>query len=74
MEERLMSIDPAKGPDLSGLIFRVFPEVSELIRQGLCSTCKKPINGFKDKISEREYGISGMCQSCQDATFEQFHI
>jgi len=24
---------------------------------------------FKDKMSEREYTISGMCQACQDSVF-----
>jgi hypothetical protein len=28
--------------------------------------CGEPILGFTDEISEREYGISGMCQTCQD--------
>ena len=24
---------------------------------------------FRDEISEREYGISGLCQTCQDGIF-----
>ena len=29
----------------------------------------KPIGEFRDRLSEKEYTISGMCQSCQDSTF-----
>jgi hypothetical protein len=25
--------------------------------------------GFRDKLSAKEYGISGMCQTCQDKIF-----
>lgn len=31
--------------------------------------CGKPISPFKDKISEKEYSISGLCQECQDKIF-----
>ena len=36
---------------------------------GICTWCKKPIDGFRDEISEREYHISGMCGDCQDEFF-----
>jgi hypothetical protein len=31
--------------------------------------CGQPITGFRDELSEREYRISGLCQSCQDMVF-----
>lgn len=31
--------------------------------------CAGPATEFRDEISRREYGISGMCQKCQDAFF-----
>ena len=34
-----------------------------------CRTCNKPVTGFRDKLSEDEYYISGMCQRCQDDIF-----
>lgn len=34
-----------------------------------CRVCGKNADVFKDKISEREYGISMMCQDCQDKVF-----
>ncbi len=35
----------------------------------LCNLCNKPASIFRDKLSAREYKISGMCQACQDSTF-----
>lgn len=35
----------------------------------VCVVCKQPITGFKDALSEKEYCISGMCQTCQDEVF-----
>jgi len=34
-----------------------------------CPTCQQGYQGFKDKSSEDEYKISGMCQDCQDSVF-----
>ena len=36
---------------------------------GHCTTCDGVAESFKDKASEKEYMISGMCQSCQDEIF-----
>lgn len=36
---------------------------------GICTWCKKPIDGFRDELSEKEYHISGFCQNCQDKTY-----
>jgi hypothetical protein len=39
------------------------------LKAGLCPRCGgKPIK-FRDKISEREFDISGLCQACQDVVF-----
>ena len=35
-----------------------------------CSLCGNESLKFKDRLSEKEYMISGMCQKCQDLTFE----
>ena len=37
----------------------------------LCPICGNPIKmeDFKDDISRKEYGMSGMCQACQDNVF-----
>lgn len=33
--------------------------------------CGKPITKFNDELSEKEYGISGLCQACQDRIFKE---
>ena len=35
----------------------------------MCVMCGNDANHFTDELSRREYGISGMCQSCQDGVF-----
>ena len=39
------------------------------IADGICPTCGKKVGEFRDKKSEQEYTISGMCQACQDEIF-----
>ena len=34
-----------------------------------CSWCKRGVEAFRNDLSAKEYGISGMCQVCQDDTF-----
>jgi hypothetical protein len=43
--------------------------LSESQKQKVCVGCGKPIKGFKDVLSQREYEISGLCQECQDDVF-----
>jgi|TARA_R110000764_G_scaffold90712_4_gene173157 hypothetical protein len=42
----------------------------ERFEDGLCATCGNEPGVFKDALSRREYGISGMCQPCQDMLFD----
>ena len=48
-----------------------FPEEAERRKAGRCPFCNKTINSddFRDEISSREFNISGLCQECQDNTF-----
>ena len=48
---------------------QLFPGSTDLIMQGKCPTCKKPITKFRNEISSREFTICGMCQECQDSVF-----
>jgi hypothetical protein len=45
----------------------------ERFSQGLCATCgsdaTKP-SDFRELASQTEYGISGMCQHCQDKVLD----
>ena len=36
-----------------------------------CVQCCGPATLFKDKLSRREFTISGLCQWCQDRAFEE---
>jgi len=44
---------------------------TEAKEKGVCVTCgaKIEMGDFKDRISIKEYEISGLCQKCQDDTF-----
>jgi hypothetical protein len=58
-----------KTPEIKSFIEQVFPGTREAIENKQCPLCRKPITGFRDQGSEREYEISGMCQACQDRVF-----
>lgn len=36
-----------------------------------CVMCSGDASEFKDVLSAKEYAISGMCQACQDKTFDE---
>ena len=44
-----------------------------LADSGLCPFCFTAIDpaNFKDELSVAEYHISGLCQACQDTTFNE---
>ena len=44
---------------------------TEAKKKNVCVFCGKEIKteDFKDQLSIKEYGISGLCQKCQDDTF-----
>jgi hypothetical protein len=54
-----------------GIIQAIFPEAIERMDAGKCSMGDHPIGEFRDDISREEFRISGMCQNCQDATFDE---
>ena len=59
-------------PDLSKPAFQIFPEAADRIMCGQCVTCGSTLLRNKDFTSDEsrhEYGISGMCQVCQDSVF-----
>ena len=59
-----------KSNEIKSFIEEVFPGTAEAIDKRNCPLCKKPITGFKNALSQKEYLISGMCQECQDSIFE----
>ena len=52
--------------------FEVLKTEKMLILDNRWPICKNKIveSDFKDEISKKEFSISGMCQSCQDKTFD----
>ena len=48
-----------------------FHEEVAAVESGHCPFCKQKIReeDFNDELSRREFGISGLCQQCQDDTF-----
>ena len=38
-------------------------------KKGACAWCGQAANSFRDALSKKEFGISGMCQGCQDEVF-----
>lgn len=56
-------------PDLNKPVYKLMPELASHIRQNRCPCCRNPIGEFRDKASEHEYSVSGMCQNCQDAIY-----
>ena len=42
---------------------------SESLKKKICVMCSNPNLNFKDKLSKKEYTISGLCQTCQDDYF-----
>ena len=60
-----------KSPEMVDTLEHMFPGTKAWLNAGLCVNCKKKVNnlGFRNHISEKEYGISGICQPCQDEIF-----
>jgi len=48
-----------------------FGKEMDAVKAGKCPSCEQPVdpNSFRDELSRKEYGISGLCQPCQDKTF-----
>lgn len=48
-----------------------FEKEVKCFEKRICVICKKEIvnEDFRDKLSLKEYQISGMCQECQDEIF-----
>ena len=48
-----------------------FVKEVEKVESGICPICDNIVTNdeFRDEISRKEYDISGMCQQCQDAVF-----
>jgi len=59
-----------KSKEIDNLLTNIIgKDRQKTVVRGGCMTCNNTCLSFRDQLSEREYKISGMCQSCQDDTF-----
>lgn len=49
------------------------PEAYKRFENGQCTSCPNMIKDvpFKDALSVKEHGLSGLCQACQDEVFKE---
>jgi len=59
-----------KHPAMESALEKLFGRTTA-IESNVCSYCHLPATTFKDALSKKEYTISGLCQTCQDVTFEK---
>lgn len=65
-----MATPSKKSPKIENLIKEVFGlDRQDFIISNKCTACGRPAIKFKNKISQKEYTISGFCQVCQDEIF-----
>lgn len=65
-----MNRSPAMQKFVDGFAQSAFGRTnSEAIDTNTCVSCGLPVGEFRDRISQKEYNISGLCQKCQDSVF-----
>lgn len=60
-----------KSPALINILTELAPSGKDP-REGFCAICGSEVDpsmDFRDKLSRKEWTISGMCQTCQDKFF-----
>ena len=57
-----------KSAPIKDFLEELFPGAAERVRKGDCVGCDRHVtfDSFRDNLSRKEYGISGLCQLCQD--------
>jgi hypothetical protein len=65
-----MAEPTSKSAEMESMLKGVFNiDRRGAILNNICAWCKKPATEFKDRLSAKEYQISGLCQICQDESF-----
>jgi hypothetical protein len=65
-----MATPTRKAINLEDMIKGVFGiDGVQRIKDNVCTTCGKSVVEFRDRLSLREYYISGMCQECRDKAY-----
>ena len=57
--------------EVLGKLGQLKQAIKEVVETNTCTWCEKENLTFRDKLSEIEYQISGLCQTCQDETFRK---
>ena len=56
-----------KNPKIEDMLNSLLKSIGKPTRDmGVCVSCGNEPDGFRDEVSEREWGIGRMCQACQD--------
>ena len=58
----------SKSQPIEELLNHMFKRTAK-IESSKCVTCESENLTFRDELSEKEYTISGMCQTCQEDFF-----
>ncbi len=65
-----MATPSEKAPVIESLLSSlVKTSRSDSIKKDTCVMCSQPAVLFRDKLSCKEFTISGLCQVCQDKIF-----
>lgn len=65
-----------RTPEIKSVLDKVTTQafgrtVDDSIEKRICTFCGGTADTFRDYLSEKEYSISGMCQTCQDEMFDE---
>jgi len=66
--DELPEVYGTKSPQMKEALLKLNPHVRDAILDSRCTGCDSPIipSDFTNDLSRKEYGISGLCQVCQD--------
>lgn len=67
-----MAIPSSKSPEIEEFLERLYGRTTAITNDKCIPEpvgCGGPATEFKDKASELEYTVSGLCQKCQDDVF-----
>lgn len=70
MKENFDQKNPAMANFLDNLSMNLHGRYRSVAIAGQsCVSCGGRADKFRDALSEKEFGISGLCQKCQDSVF-----
>ena len=68
--EAVMAEPNRKHPAIEELLTKLIgKDRVKTIQADLCMFCGQEAIEFRDRLSRKEYSISGLCQECQDKVF-----